>query len=54
MAPTRDRNDYRSMDTRQLQEEIRYAVSPDWQELAIALAERLDTIRRDTIDEMSE
>jgi hypothetical protein len=51
---TKDRNDYRSMDTRQLQEETRYAVSLDWQELAIALAERLDTIRRDTIDEMSE
>jgi hypothetical protein len=49
----KDRNDYRSMDTRQLQEETRYAVSPDWQELAIALAERLDTIRRDTLDEVN-
>ena len=54
MAPTRDRNDYHSMDTRQLQEEIRYGINVDWQELATVMAERLDTIRRDTIDEMSE
>jgi hypothetical protein len=50
--PKKDRNDYRSMSTRQLQDEIHYAVNPDWQELAIVLAERLDTIRRDTLDEM--
>lgn len=48
----KDRNDYRSMDTRALQEETLRGINVDWQELAIALAERLDTIRRDTIDEM--
>ena len=39
----KDRNDYRSMDSKQLCEETRYAVSPNWEELAIALAERLQT-----------
>jgi hypothetical protein len=38
---TKDRNDYRSMSTAELCEETRYAVNPDWMELAIALAERL-------------
>lgn len=50
----KDRNDYRSMDTKELQEEVRYAVNPDWKELAIALTERLDTIRREVYDEVSE
>lgn len=49
---TKDRNDYRSMDTRQLQEETRYGTTVNWQELAIALAERLDTIRREVYDEL--
>lgn len=49
---TKDRNDYRTMSTSELQEEVRYAVSPDWQELAIALAERLDTIRREVYDDL--
>lgn len=48
----KDRNDYRSMATKELQEEVLRGINPDWQELAIALAERLDTIRRETIDEM--
>jgi len=39
--PKKSRDDYRCMTTGQLQEELRYVVSPDWQELAIALAERL-------------
>lgn len=39
---TRDRNDYRAMPTTELIEETRYATNPNWQELAIALAERLD------------
>lgn len=50
----KDRNDYRCMYTKQLQEEVCYGINVDWQELAIALAERLDIIRRDTIDEMRE
>jgi hypothetical protein len=48
----KNRNDYRSMDTKQLQDEVRYAINVDWQELAIALSERVDDIRRETLDEM--
>lgn len=48
----KDRNDYRSMATKELQHEVKYPTNPDWQELAIVLAERLDTIRRETIDDM--
>lgn len=48
----KDRNDYRTMSTRDLQEEVLRGINVDWQELAIVLAERLDTIRRETIDEM--
>jgi hypothetical protein len=50
----KDRDHYRCQTTIALKEEVRYGVAVDWHELAIALAERLDTIRRDTIDEMSE
>lgn len=50
----KDRNDYRSMATKELREEVLRGINVDWQELAITLAERLDTIRRDTIDEMCE
>lgn len=38
---TKDRNDYRSMSTADLCEQVRYAINPNWEELAIALAERL-------------
>jgi hypothetical protein len=38
---TKDRNDYRSMSTYDLCEEVCYAINPNWEELAIALAERL-------------
>lgn len=51
---TKDRNHYRTMSTSELQEEVRYGIAVDWQELAIALAERLDTIRREVYDEMCE
>ncbi len=49
---TKDRAYYRCLSTAELQEEVRYAVSPDWMELAIALAERLDTIRREVYDDL--
>jgi hypothetical protein len=39
---TKDRDYYRCMSTVRLIEETRYAIDPDWQELAIALAERLE------------
>lgn len=38
---TKDRDYYRSMSTADLCEQVSYAINPDWQELAIALAERL-------------
>lgn len=50
MTPTKDRTDYRSMDTAQLCEETRYAVNPNWQELAIVLAERLESKQREFTD----
>jgi hypothetical protein len=46
----KDRNDYRSMSTAELCEETRYAVSPNWEELAIALAERLQTKNQQLTD----
>lgn len=48
----KDRNDYRSMTTKELQEEVHYGTTVNWQELAIAMAERLDTIRREVYDEL--
>lgn len=41
MSTARDRNDYRSLSTSALLEEVTYAIRPNWRELAIALAERL-------------
>lgn len=42
MPFVKQRDDYRCMSTSELIEEVRRAHNPDWQELAIALAERLD------------
>lgn len=47
----KDRNDYRCMATKELQEEVQRGVNVNWQEIAIALAERVDTIRRETMDD---
>ncbi len=49
---TKDRDYYRSLETKELREEVHYGINVDWHELAIALAERLDTIRRETLDEV--
>jgi len=38
----KDRTYYRAMTTRALVEETKYAVGPEWRELATALAERLE------------
>lgn len=46
---TKDRNDYRSMSTADLCEQVRYAINPNWEELAIALAERL-AAKHETIE----
>lgn len=52
MARQKDRADYRQMDTKQLEEEVHYGLNVDWHELCIALAERIDTIRGETLAEM--
>lgn len=46
--PKHNRNDYRVMPTSQLVAEVHYGSAVDWQELAIALAERLDDTTRIT------
>lgn len=42
----KDRTDYRSMSTQELIDETKYAIGPQWKELAIALAERLEKKQR--------
>lgn len=39
--PKKDRDYYRALSDRELIEEVRYAIDPDWKELAFALGERL-------------
>jgi len=39
---TKDRDYYRALTNRELIDEAKNAIRPDWQELAIALAERLE------------
>jgi hypothetical protein len=41
----KDRSYYRKLDTSELREQVKYGVDVDWKELAIALSERLGTIR---------
>lgn len=50
--PKKDRDHYRCQTTIALKEEVRYGINVDWHELAIAMAERLDDIRRETLDEV--
>lgn len=55
----RDRNYYRSLPTPTLREEINHKTNVDWQELAIALTERLDDVcdairRGETLYELME
>ena len=50
---TKDRSYYRQLDTNQLREAARYAPhNTNWQELAIALAERIEVIRDETLSDM--
>lgn len=51
---SKDRNYYRCMATSELKEEVRRGINVDWEELAIVLAERLETIRREVYDEVAE
>ena len=50
----KDRDYYRGMPTAELREQVHYGINVDWKELAVALTERLDTIRREVYDEVSE
>lgn len=49
----KDRNHYRAMTHNELREQAAYGIAVDWKELAIALTERLDTIRREVYDEVA-
>lgn len=54
MTPqTKDRSYYRTMPTSELREQVKYGINVDWEELAIALTERLNTIRREVYDEVA-
>ena len=44
-APTKDRSYYRKLSTSELMELSHYGIDVDWKELAIAVCERLETIR---------
>ena len=48
---TKDRNYYRKLNTFELWELTRYGIDVDWKELAIALGERLKTIRDEVYKE---
>lgn len=50
----KDRDYYRGMPLKELREQVHYGINVDWKELAIALTERLDTIRREVYDELDE
>lgn len=43
---TKDRDYYRALTNRELIDETKNAIRPDWQELAIVLAERLEDMLR--------
>jgi hypothetical protein len=49
----KDRNYYRAMNLKELREQAKYGINVNWTELAIALTERLDTIRREVYDEVA-
>lgn len=50
----KDRSYYRALSTNELKEQIHYGINVDWKELAIALTERLETIRNEVYDEVGE
>lgn len=53
-TPTKDRSYYRKMSVFELWETTRYGIDVDWKELAIALGERLETIRDEVYAEVTE
>lgn len=50
----KDRDYYRALPTNELKEQVHYGINVDWKELAIALSERLETIRREVYDEVAD
>jgi hypothetical protein len=50
----KDRSDYRRFSVFELWEETKYGIDVDWKELAIALSERLGTIRDEVYAEFEE
>jgi len=50
----KDRSYYRALSHNALREEADYGINIDWKELAIALTERLDTIRAEIYNEIGE
>jgi hypothetical protein len=53
-APTKDRSYYRKLSTSELMELSHYGIDVDWKELAIAVCERLETIRDEVYAEVTE
>jgi hypothetical protein len=47
----KDRTYYRALTHNELREQAKYGINVDWKELAIALTERLDTIRAEVYEE---
>lgn len=47
-----DRNYYRMLTNAELVEQVRYGTEINWHELAIVLAERLETVRDGILDEL--
>lgn len=52
--PTKDRSYYRRLSTSELEELTHYGIDVDWHELAIAMCERLSTIRDEVYAEVTE
>jgi hypothetical protein len=53
-TPTKDRSYYRKLSTSELMELSHYGIYVDWKELAIAVCERLETIRDEVYAEVTE
>ena len=53
-TPTKDRSYYRKLSTFELMELSHYGIDVDWKELAIAVCERLETIRDEVYTEVTE
>lgn len=50
----KDRSYYRKLSTSELEELTHYGIDVDWHELAIAMCERLSTIRDEVYAEVTE